>query len=88
MSINQRNLQVLATEIFKVKLNISPEILKELFSFNVRNYNLRSQSTLKQIKTNFVYFGSENLSSLAPKIWDLVPDNSKNENSRGRFKKG
>ena len=75
MSIHQKNLQVLATEIFKVKLNNSPENLKELFSFNVRNYNLRSQSTLKQMKTNFVYFGSESLSSLAPKIWDLVPDN-------------
>ena len=63
VSNHQRNLQVLATEIFKVKLNISPEILKELFSFNVRNYNLRSQSTLKRIKTNSVYFGSESLSS-------------------------
>ena len=86
VSIHQKNLQVLATEIFKAKLNISPEILKELFSFNVRNYNLRSQSTLKRIKTNSVYFGSKNLFSLAPKIWDLVPDNSKNENSLERFK--
>ena len=50
VSIHQKNLQVLATEIFKTKLNISPEILKERFSFNVRNYNLRSQSTLKRIK--------------------------------------
>ena len=68
VSIHQKNLQVLATEIFKAKLNVSPEISKELFSFNVRNYNLRSQSTLKRIKTNSLYFGSESLSSLAPKI--------------------
>ena len=86
MSIHQKSLQVLATEIFKAKLNISPEILKELFSFNLRNYNLRSQSTLKRIKTNSVYFGSKSLSSLAPKIWDLVPDSFKNENSPERFK--
>ena len=86
VSIHQKNLQVLATEIFKAKLNISPEISKELFSFNVRNYNFRSQSTLKRIKTNSVYFGSESLSSLAPKIWDLVPDSFKNENSLERFK--
>ena len=33
VSIRQKNLQVLATDIFKVKLNISPEILKELFFF-------------------------------------------------------
>ena len=37
VSIHLKNLQVLATEIFKAKLNISSEILKELFSFNVRN---------------------------------------------------
>ena len=86
VSIHQKNLQVLANEMFKAKLNISPEILKELFSFNVRNYNLRSQSTLKRIKTNSVYFGSESLFSLAPKIWDLVPDSFKNENSLERFK--
>ena len=86
VSIHQKNLQVLATEIFKAKLNISPEISKELFSFNVRNYNFRSQSTLKRIKTNSVYFGSESLLSLAPKIWDLVPDSFKNENSLERFK--
>ena len=47
VSIHQKNLQVLATEIFKAKLNISPERLKEFFSFNVRHYNFRNQSTLK-----------------------------------------
>ena len=66
VSIEQKNLQVLATEIFKLKLNISPEILQELFSFNVRNYNFRSQLTLKRIKTSSVYYGSKSLSSLAP----------------------
>ena len=86
VSIHQKNLQVLATEIFKVKLNISQVMLKELFSFNIRNYNLRSQLTMKRIKTNSVYFGSESLSSLAPKIWDLVADSLKNENSLESFK--
>ena len=62
VSIVKRNLQVSSTEIFKAKPNISPEILKELFSFNVENYNLRSQLTLKRIKINSLYFGSENLS--------------------------
>ena len=78
VSIHQENLQVLTTEILKAKLNISPEILKELISFNVKNYNLRNQPTLKRVKSNCVYFDSESLSSLAPKIWDLVPDSFKN----------
>ena len=61
-------------------------MLKELFFFNVRNYNLRSQSALKRIKTNSLYFGNESVSSLALKIWDLVPDNLKNETSLEMFK--
>ena len=81
MSIYQKNLQVLGTEIFKARLHVSPEILKELFYFNLRNYNLRGQSTLKRMKINSVYLSSKSLSSLAPKIWDFVPDSSKNENS-------
>ena len=40
VSIHEKNLQVLAIEILKAKLNISPEIFIELLSFNVRNYNL------------------------------------------------
>ena len=53
-STHQKDLQLLGTEIFKEKLNISPEILKQLFSFNIRNYNLTSQSTLKlKKKKNF-----------------------------------
>ena len=64
VSIHQKILQVAATEIFKAKLNISPEILKELFSFNFRNYNLKNQSTLERIKRNLVYFGSKSPSSL------------------------
>ena len=38
------------------------------------------------IKTNSVCFGSESLSSLAPKMWNLVPDGFKNEKSLERFK--
>ena len=74
VSIHQKNLQALATEIFKAELNISTEIVKELFSVNVRNYDLRNQSTPKQININSVYLGSESLYSLALKMWDLFPD--------------
>ena len=88
VSIHLKNLRVLATEIFKAKLNISPELLKELFSLNVRTNKFRNQSTLKRIKTNYVNFAGESLSSLAPKIWDLLPDSFKNEKSLERFKIG
>ena len=83
VNIHQKNLEVLATEIFKAKLNISPEILKELFSFKVRN-----PIDTETNKKNSAYFGSESLSSLAPKIWDFqtVFDSFKIEKSLQRFK--
>ena len=40
-----RNLQVLVTEIFKVKNNLSPEIMKQVFDFQEPHYNLRSETS-------------------------------------------
>ena len=39
MTIHQRNLQVLATEIFKLKNGLSPEIMKELFEMQNPSYD-------------------------------------------------
>ena len=44
VTIHQRNVQVLVTEIFKVKSNLSPEIMKQVFDFQEPYYNLRSQT--------------------------------------------
>ena len=42
-SIHMKNLQYLATELFKVKNGLSPKIMKEIFVFQESNtYNLRS----------------------------------------------
>ena len=57
-----------------------------MFSFNVTNYNLKSQLTRKGVKASSVYFGNKSLSSLALKMWDLVPDSFKNEKSLKRSK--
>ena len=45
VTIHQRNLQVLATEIFKVKNNLSPKIMKQVFDFQEPYYNLRSETS-------------------------------------------
>ena len=43
VTIHQRNLQALATEIFKIKNDLSPEIIKEVFELKEPSYNLRSK---------------------------------------------
>ena len=48
VSIHQGNLQTLATEIYKGKNKISPEIVNSMFDFTTKNYALRNVSILKR----------------------------------------
>ena len=73
VSIRHRNVQVLATEMFKIHRGLSPEILRETFVPKTSSYNLRKSNTFKKCKVHSVYHGTESLSFLGPKIWDLVP---------------
>ena len=43
VTIHQRNLQILATEIFKVKNSLAPEIMTEVFEIKEPHYNLRPE---------------------------------------------
>ena len=72
VSIHQRNLQILATEIYEVRNDLGPEIMKDIFHFVQKPYNLRNDSTLQRRRKCTMYFGIENLSSLAPKMWGIV----------------
>ena len=52
---------------------MSPDILRELFIPKISSYNLRRSNTFKRCQVHSVYHGTESLSFLGPKIWDLVP---------------
>ena len=43
VKVHQRNLKVLATELFKSKNDLSHEIMKEAFEFKEPSYSLRSK---------------------------------------------
>ena len=75
VSIHHRNLQVLATEIFKIKNNIAPKILNEI-----------SQSRTSSYIMYTVYCSTESLSFLGPEIWKLVPGDIKQSESLDIFK--
>ena len=70
--MHRRNLQTLATEIYKTKNKISAEVVNSLFKFPNKNYNLRNASILERERYFTVHYGSESLVSLASKIWELV----------------
>ena len=86
VSIHQRNLQVLATEMFKIYKELSPELMNDIFIQNVPFYNLRNNNPFKSRKVRSVYHGTESLSFLGPKIWDQVPLEIKESGNIETFK--
>ena len=87
VTIHQRNIQVLATEIFEVKNKLAPEIMNEVFEFKTPCYNFRSDVSLfKKQKVKTTYYGQQSVKYLGPKIWDMVPQSIKNSNSLKEFK--
>ena len=85
VSIHQKNLQILATEIYKTKNDLGPKIMKDTFHFIQKPYNLRNDPELQRRKNRTVYFGTESISSFAPKIWELIPSDIRSANSLGTF---
>ena len=58
VSIHHRNIQALATEMFKVKNNIAPEIMKELFAPKMSSYDLRNNNSFKRRRVRSVWHGT------------------------------
>ena len=68
VSVHQSTLQVLATELYKIKNNMAPEILNDVFELRPLSYNLRTNSNFYSRPVHFVYNGTESFSFLGPKI--------------------
>ena len=88
VTVHQKNLQVLVTEIYKVKNRIAPEIMRDIFELQNPSYNLRSScNQLRRENLKTVHYGLQSVRYLGPKIWELVPNNIKYSNSLSKFKK-
>ena len=87
IKIHHRNLQALATEMFKVKNNMSPLIMHDVFIQRSVKYNLRNKTEFATHVPHSVTQGTETLSYLGPKIWSLIPDKIKESTTLPIFKK-
>ena len=80
MSIHQRNLQIIAIEMFKVSNGLSPVLMNDIFKLrSEQTYNLRKLSQFYRPNVNSVYNGTESVSFLGPIIWDVVPNELKDK---------
>ena len=72
-SIHQKNLQLLATDIFKVNNGVSTALTEYIFNFVNKPYDLRNNRILFRMTNRTVSYGTERLPSLALRIWELIP---------------
>ena len=71
--IHIRNLQILATEFLKESKDLAPTVFSEVFSKRSFRYNLRHASEFSVPNIKSTFHGTESLSYLGPKSWNLVP---------------
>ena len=87
VSIHHRNLQKLATEIYKFKHNLLPPIMSDIFIPKVSHYNLRNNEVIKPRKANSVFNGTETIMFRTQKTWNMVPESIKEANNLQEFKR-
>ena len=87
VSIHHKNLQALATEMFKVYKKTSPEIMQEIFTIKEQGeYNLRNQVDFVVPHVKSVNFGFASIRYIGPKIWESLSQNLKNKETIDSFK--
>ena len=59
--------------MYRVKHRIAPKTMCELFNKANVPYDLRQDASFRSYNVKTVLYGTETLSYLGPKIWNLVP---------------
>ena len=72
LTIHQKNLNLLVTEMFKVKIGCASDIMKEIFQTDNQNYNFRHDFLINRCNIRSVYYGTKTASFTGPKILDTL----------------
>ena len=93
VTVHHRNLQFLVTEMFKVFNGIAPPFMQDVFKRH-GNAFAENVSSNTRSKLNFynpsnprtVKYGLETLTTLGPKLWEMIPVGIRNSISLSVFK--
>ena len=85
VSIYNRNIRLLAIELYKAKSNLSSQLMLDLFQRREVNYNIPSQTDFSLRSVNTSSYGLRYLRYLVPKIWNLVPQDIGSAKSLSQF---
>ena len=84
-TIHERNLQKLATLMYKVKNNLSPKIVSNIFSKFSAPYLFRNEKVWETGNVRTTLYGTETISYRGPQIWKYVPNDIKNSKTLKEF---
>ena len=82
----QRNLQILATLMYKVINNLFTKIVCEIFHQHDIPYNLRNRKIWESENVRTVIYGTETITYRGPEIWKHVTQSIKDITSLAKFK--
>ena len=87
LTFHQRNIHQVAIEMFKVKHDLSPPFMKEIFTYVGNDKGTRSGDTFLRPSVDSVYKGDQSLRSFGPIVWNnLLPNKLKTCQSLSEFK--
>ena len=85
VSIHHSNIRLLSIELYKVKHNLSNQVMSELFNLRNINYGFHSQTDFELGPIYTTAYGVRSLKYFAPKIWNIVPIDIRNSDSLSEF---
>ena len=86
VTIHVKNVRALAVEMFKVSNIYSTSLMSEIFDKCNNVYHFRNPSESARRNVRSVFNGTESISFLCPKIWDIVTSELKQSKTVNAFK--
>ena len=86
VTIHQKNVQLLMTEMFKTINNLNPSFMDEIFLKRSVRYNLKNTNTFLLPMVHTVNCGTETIRYRGQRIWHYLPQEIKDSNSVQQFK--
>ena len=73
VSVHQRNLQYLMTEMYKIKNSLNPSFMRELFK--PRDLQCKLRNTLQIPKVRTTSYRIEAVQFIGKRLWQMLPPN-------------
>ena len=73
LTVHQRNLQIIPTEMYKILTGLSPDIMQDIFKTKSNYYNTRNRPRFSSRNIKTVRYELQTIYYMGSKIWNVVP---------------